>query len=218
MHPPSHVCEALYRLSPSLRLAWRGRGPESVEESDSLNLGHFVVLELIPARGVFIEDPGSLMSFWGVESRMDGYGDVTFHREDCGVVFGRDGSPGQDWNSDQFHAIYSFHCDGTMTDYEGAKIDESTVRSGKIVRVCESFLGSAKEEIKERRREELRDWQRNNQDMGREWADRAIFESRGTSDNMGSVVKDEEYHNTINSKIERRERNAANLYERFGVG
>lgn len=48
MHAPEHVCEALHRLHPGLRLAWRGR-PRSVA-SDGLNLGSFALVQLYHRR------------------------------------------------------------------------------------------------------------------------------------------------------------------------
>lgn len=68
MHAPDHICEALYRLHPQVRLGWVGADRLSPDED--LNKGQFALLQLYHARDAartFYGDP------WG----------------DRGPVFGR---------------------------------------------------------------------------------------------------------------------------------
>lgn len=96
MHPPAHICKALYDKNPNLRLAWKGSYNGDPEQ---LNQGCFAVIRLSEHRAVGTpENPYTLNEFWYSTLKQTGPDIYMNVRTDKGPIFNRYGGTTPDWD------------------------------------------------------------------------------------------------------------------------
>lgn len=127
MHPPRHICEALGRKHPDLRLAWWGTFSD---DEDALNEGCFVVLRLLPVEAIGpMDDPFVFQEFWDVETVSTGPGEEDFEcvKVERGPVFSRTGEVRRDWDPLFFKPVIEFAC------HESYGLSTQNVFNGSLV-------------------------------------------------------------------------------------
>ena len=97
MHPPSWICESLYRIHPLLRLAWHGR--EKRHENE-LNPGCFALIQLYHVSDVAeFEDPTTFRLPWVADPVEGSDGATRLKRVNRGPIFNKEGGTRMDWDS-----------------------------------------------------------------------------------------------------------------------
>jgi hypothetical protein len=99
MHPPSHICEALYRADPLLRLAWEGR--------PGFNEGWFHLIKLYPSQFAWSldKDPVTVRMFWDLQEVMDEWGVVRLQKYYRGPLFDRKGGGSLDYDPLKYYPV-----------------------------------------------------------------------------------------------------------------
>jgi hypothetical protein len=91
MHAPAHICRALYKVAPELRLAWLGlsykKRVSGVWETGNDDKGCFAIVQIESMRRVGTPDkPKVPQLMW------------PFHVDDPGPIFNRNGGTEPDWD------------------------------------------------------------------------------------------------------------------------
>lgn len=128
MYAPAHVCKALARKNPDLRLAWQGLDIDP----EAQNVGYFCLVRLLPTRALGHPDnPNVVEDWWDVEYVQDPK-TLTFEvkRAKRGPVFAKDGGLKRDWDPLSFAPII-------MQRFRGGPgmPDTNDVMSGRFLRM-----------------------------------------------------------------------------------
>lgn len=159
MYPPSHVCRALYRLDPQIRLAWLGFKPQY---AGHLNPGTFCIVQLWAKDhyGTF-EKPNIPSELWNVQPYREQDGSYQSRRIDRGPVFSKNGDPTPDWDLNAYEMVYRMN----LKDFG---ISTEDVLTGAILDKLERFYRPLKERIEESNRETIRMMKSRAEENGRE--------------------------------------------------
>jgi len=131
MHPPSYVCQALYRFHPQLRLAWLGRDKTYQEE---LNPGSFCVVQLfhVSDAGTFEEPKMVSKEFWDVTTVLEA-GEPKLVKASNGPIFNRFGGSARDWDPLFRVPMMVATIDSSYTGYDGQRMSIYDVYSLKFL-------------------------------------------------------------------------------------
>lgn len=155
MHPPSYVCQAVYRLHKQLRVAWLGR--ERMYE-DELNAGNFCVVQLyhIQDCGTY-ENPVTFREFWEVTPRLNEAGGLTCVPATRGPIFNRWGGGSRDWDPLFRKPIFAYMLE-----------ENDDILSGKMLLDLKHFMTDIVERVRESARQKGREICLKSEDLGRE--------------------------------------------------
>lgn len=178
MHPPSSVCEALYRKHPQLRLAWEGR------PGKELNSGTFGIVQLYHIQDCGdIGDPNTFREYWNVTSQIGESGLVERVKTDRGPIFDRHGGTSLDYDPLFRIPIYVIGLNEQFSFPWGDRIRNiRDTMNGAFLEALDYWMTPIQPRIVDNRKSLEDDLRTRSEDLGGEMTDRLWYEANKTGE------------------------------------